>query len=99
MKADKVKEATPGPWTVSQQQGLKLFIVGNDEAIAEVFQTEVDGRLFANANLLAASWEMLQALEAICAESEYDGGTTYEIATKFIEQAEAAISKARGEER
>jgi DnaJ-domain-containing protein 1 len=40
--------------------------------------------------------ELLEALEAITENAEYQRGTTYELSTRWIEKAEAAIAKARG---
>lgn len=60
---------TPGPWKLSQQNGLCLFIVADNEAIAEVFRVEssggFDATLFANARLIAAAPDMAKALRAI----------------------------------
>lgn len=58
---DKRVEPTPGPYTIRQQKGLRLFIVANDEAIAEVFG-DFNSAVFANADVLRASWEMGQLL-------------------------------------
>ena len=65
---------TPGPWTTSQQNGLRLFIVGQDEALAECFRMEqtggFDATLFANARLIAAAPELLEALKELVGKLE-----------------------------
>jgi hypothetical protein len=51
----------PGKWSVSQQQGLRLFIVEDEaEAIAEVLPAEFDAEMFARADLMAAAPEMAE---------------------------------------
>ena len=93
---------TPGPWRVSQQRGLSLFIVGCDEAIAEILRVEqnggFDGTLFANGRLIAAAPELLEALEhaflVLLEDPTIGNNVDY---NDVRSQCEAAIRKARGE--
>lgn len=88
---------TPGPWTISQQQGLRLFIVGNDEALAETLRCAWDDEQFANTRLIAAAPELLAALEHMVAVSNW--ATTIQSEEQYdamIASAEAAIRKAKG---
>jgi hypothetical protein len=50
----------------------------------------------ANARLIAAAPELLEALEAIFEGAEYQRGTTYELSTRLLEKAQLAIAKAKG---
>ncbi len=81
---------TSGPWIVSQQQGLRLFIVGKDEAIAETLHMAWDDEQFANARLIAAAPAMLEALEALASGD-------WVIKDQLIINAQAAIALAKGE--
>ena len=63
--ADKVNEATPGPYHLHDME--RFTICGPDHlaiALCEA-KNRSDEENQANTDLLAASWEMLQALEAI----------------------------------
>jgi hypothetical protein len=79
---------TQGPWAVSQQKGLTLFIVGEDEAIAEVPHANFNKETFANADLIAAAPELLAACERIL-ELGKD-------ANCGLNEVAAAIAKAKG---
>lgn len=48
------------------------------------------------AHLRESSGLLLEALREIVENAEYQRGTTYEIHTRFIEKAEAAIAQAEG---
>jgi hypothetical protein len=83
--ADKVKE-TPGPWKALLDPGWGWCVKAGKKYLAFKL-TEAD------AKIMAASWEMLQALEraekALFVESVGEK-------LQASEQAKAAISKARG---
>jgi hypothetical protein len=98
--------STPGPWEVSQQHGLRLFIVGAGEAICEAFRIEQTGgfdeTLFANASLIAAAPELLEALQnttqtlrlLLVPMDPSDADARAEVRNE-IRLAEAAIRKAK----
>ena len=90
---------TPGPWTVSQQPGLRFFIVGNEEILAEVLPEVLpctwDDVQFANANLIAAAPELLEAAQGI-ARFDEDGYDAKEF-RQTMANLKAAIRKAKGE--
>lgn len=95
---------TPGPWfiTGSQTKYIEARIGGGMlQEIAAVGPTAADGghgeQQEANAALIAAAPELLQALEGLLDADrayEYGGYTESELAA--INQARAAIAKARG---
>lgn len=94
-----MKAYTKGPWAVSQQNGLTLYIVGNDEAIAEVLRANFNKETFANANLIAAAPELLDLLERavkVFNWVELPSPNTEETWNKFVAACEAAIHKAEG---
>jgi hypothetical protein len=59
--ADKVKEATPGPWKALLDPGWGWCVKAGKKYLAFKLPTEAD------AKIMAASWEMLQAIERITA--------------------------------
>lgn len=104
---------TPGPWTFSQQRGLRLFIVANDEAIAELpIEGKFNDTIFANARLMAAAPNMFDALhelnlhltglrcylETCSTEVIIDNlETTIAALRAKADLAEAALKKVKGE--
>ena len=97
--ADKVKE-TPGPWKALLDPGWGWCVKAGKKYLAFKL-TEAD------AQIMAASWEMLQALQRAKTQLEHaphtrtgEGGVTEhnpKDCTKCI--IDAAIAKALGEER
>lgn len=82
---------TEGPWeSIIHKQG-KIYTYSGDEALAEIFETE-GGESQANANLIAAAPELLEALKAchdVLLTSKYHEG-------RAIKMAAAALDKAEG---
>src|ERR1035441_1962054 len=104
--ADKVKE-TPGPWKALLDPGWGWCVKAGKKYLAFKL-TEAD------AQIMAASWEMLQALEEIAEpipfmrkRAEAEGGklngqmaVILSDDANFLKSiARAALAKARGEER
>ena len=94
---------TPGPWTVSQQRGLRLFIVAAYEAIAEVLprtHAPSDQMLFADAALISTAPELYEALgwalEVIWEEFHVSGHVVADVVRKEYEAAEVVLAKAKG---
>ena len=85
---------TPGPWKANFAISGEVYIFGGDRNFARVFDEWRDeANQEANARLIAAAPDLLEALEAIMRYpkiSEYVGS---ELANK----ADAALAKARGE--
>ena len=91
---------TPGPWHVQGDHG-KLWIEtsGNDDTIAEVHRRAAKGSVYsckeasANAKLIAAAPDLLEALE----DSLTALNIVYPNGSPVLNAAYAAIAKARGE--
>jgi hypothetical protein len=93
---------TPGPWTLFQDQSVKHYAgieagklsivsIGYPELIPSMDDSGVHGRTeeeaLANAYLIAAAPDLLEALEAAVA---------YPLIDSWFETATAAIDKAKG---
>ena len=79
---------TPGPWTYeAEETGFAGAIVATTGWICD-FDTDPS---LANARLIAAAPDLLEALQAVIAEHEDGYGL------KCVEQVKAAIAKATGE--
>ena len=82
---------TPGPWTASEHgayadyNGNSTIILGDDLRIAVVLGSDNE-ETNANARLIAAAPDLLEALEALL-EGDFN----------VAEKARAAIAKAKGE--
>ena len=82
---------TPGPWTASEHgaytdyKGNNIVILGDDLRIAVVLGPDTD-ETQANARLIAAAPDLLEALEALL-EGDFN----------VAEKARLAIAKAKGE--
>ena len=89
-------EHTKGPWEVDELKSGNLFIQGNsrDYTVAQVLKNHyVDDEIHkANAKLIAASPDMLEALEGMLQAYEGDAGDTDSPACI---KARAAIEQAR----
>jgi len=88
---------TPGPWSFGPNVGSRPFweYIESDEVdVCRICQN--NGRVTgeANARLITAAPDMLAALEAIV---NGDDRTSTTMPTEWIEQARAAIRKAKGE--
>ncbi len=86
---------TPGPWEVSQDGALNYTISGHlpygkgEIATLTSYATHPNGLTYANARLIAAAPELLEALQA-CVDDGF-------LAGEVFEQAVATIKKAKGE--
>lgn len=88
---------TPGPWKVLEIKNDKelMFIVKSEERMIGSFHgfySDADDKLKADANLLAAAPEMLEALDY--AQECIEKGIKSD---DFLWQLDALIKKARGE--
>lgn len=96
---------TPGPWVVEENSSPPL-IWGNDyeKPVAEVelhrsYADYVDGEAQANARLIAAAPDMLEALENLVAKynAMQDGNIGAQLTNGDFFAARAAIAKAKGQ--
>jgi hypothetical protein len=78
---------TPGPWASNSADSFELGVYGSGYRIAKMTGGEIN-RDVANARLIAAAPELLEALQAII-----DTG----LSTSKITAAKKAIAKATGE--
>ena len=99
---------TPGPWTISDDHGQRWIetTAGNDDTIAQVFRRNNsvsaarDIEYTANAHLIAAAPELLEALKEITSDYadrfDLDSLSTNPGIKSSIKQARTAIAKATG---
>lgn len=94
---------TPGPWTYEQTHNDDIIWAGNFEVATMVYDRNVVPAVEANARLIAAAPDMLEALELLVGELRYvpDVKEYAKEANAEIDRvdaiARAAIAKARGE--
>jgi hypothetical protein len=81
---------TPGPWSLDSDAG-QVHIVAAGAAIARVMAMRSDGCGEANARLIAAAPDLLEALQAVIDHGSMTG------ADWASDKARAAIAKATGE--
>lgn len=92
---------TPGPWYVTPDYDGKLAVNNHTEFPSEFPIAAVGGPLTdkeANANLIAAAPELLEALENLRSYFEYQkehGSDAHPINPAYLDQAGAVIKKAR----
>ena len=85
-------EHTPGPWSTI---GKWVYDVENPSPIAQCLRPYGEGAANANARLIAAAPEMLEALELVVQAHEWwSGGFSPEL----MDPVRAAIAKAKGAE-
>jgi hypothetical protein len=84
---------TPGPW--ANYGGVIRDLDGGEDQVAVV--DTCDESWEANANLIAASPELLKALSMALADADQIVSAPDEMELDWIEEARAAIAKARGE--
>lgn len=82
-------KATPGPWWLDCTSDPD-YIFANDGMVAEIRGNGADLPRLANARLIAAAPEMLEALELLIAQGAFP--------TEAYEKALAMIRKVRGGE-
>ena len=91
---------TPGPWHVNDGKGCRWIETSKDDVIARIYKDACSRETFdANASLIAAAPELLEALILLEAEMVASGNAN---ATDFgwplaIQKTRAAIAKATGE--
>ena len=90
---------TPGRWMISAERYRYIHVYAHGGGIAHL--DTVDGEGMANANLIAAAPELLEALEALLALNENYSAFGGEIHRDRIDRAwdnaRAVLKKARGE--
>ncbi len=102
---------TPGPWEFEAEPAVGVFVHDAQGTVAEIMcdQTRIDDRTaIANARLIAAAPELVDALENLVIDantvdacySRNPGNFALALQTmrESIEQARAAIDKATGEQ-
>ena len=90
---------TPGPWHISTNTHAMRIISNHCVALAEVYARESVEKQVANAHLIAAAPEMLEALERITEMWQESPCSSYPKGTlAFIQDIiEPLIRKAKGE--
>ena len=94
---------TPGPWMKSTHGGISKYSIwsSSGQHIADTNTTKSIGfeRCAANASLIAAAPDLLEALQKISNGQEMTGDFTHvETVLRYQEIARAAIAKATGEQ-
>lgn len=96
---------TPGPWVwyrklsgSENSRGFGIAQEGKRFAIVDVYPLDEDGVAGeANARLMAAAPELLEALEEVVAEATAYEARHGEMRRPWVRKARAAIAKAKGE--
>ena len=94
---------TPGPWRVVHRQNSYQFLVftdGQEQDVLIAYMPSDNPRIgLANARLIAASPELLEALTELLKTIDLvrDGAMSVKPLGSAMERASAAIRKARGE--
>lgn len=87
---------TPGPWAIEKESESHSIVnrsfEGDEWCVAEVYR-ETDMAI-ANANLIAAAPDLLDALESVSSDLERIAGVLFSDSLKV---ARAAIARAKGE--
>ena len=89
---------TPGPWTVDPRKKLRV-VAENDNTVASTGCTNsLRDQWEANARLIAAAPDLLEALRKLTMMARTSGGTSGpdDDLMRACEAAEAAIAKATG---
>ena len=90
-------KATPGPYHLGEAKSGRSYIYARNseqpmKPEVRLGKTNVTDEMRANAHLLAASWELYQALEALVEP------TYLEPLSVMVNRGKAALAKARGEQ-
>ena len=97
MNIEEMKAHTPGPWAILPNTPhfvRAMHPADGMQPVATVYH--FDGELAANARLIAAAPELLEALEAVLPDLEHYVATHGPGPDKRLAAARAAIAKARG---
>jgi hypothetical protein len=91
---------TPGPWEFDDKHssGFPLLCLYAADNRNPFHGSRSDDEQNANARLIAAAPELLEALRAITDQLERIGDTRYDKDGQYIDAARAAIAKATGEQ-
>jgi len=92
---------TPGPWIIDPAEDLPLAViqdVPNGYGIAEIYRANINNIATAKANaaLIAAAPDMLEALEAITKLFQTEYFPAFNENLHIVGQANKAITKAKG---
>jgi hypothetical protein len=92
---------TPGPWEFDDKHssGFPLLCLYAADNRNPFHGSRSDDEQNANARLIAAAPELLEALRAITDQLERIGDTRYDKDGQYIDAARAAIAKATGEQK
>lgn len=85
---------TPGPWTVEAPDERPIILSGDGGMVADMIEREDSRETQANARLISAAPDLLEALEML---RETWTGTSYAQWTTEMHAADYAIAKARGQ--
>lgn len=101
LKGYEMKQHTPGPWIVCPRVGHQIPVASAamEGLLCNVAHLAAlrDGEGTANANLIASAPELLSMLERFLDEYLSCDPVGGQVALLTIEQAQAAIKKAKGE--
>lgn len=87
---------TPGPWIQSKRMMIcQIAILSDEDQLATVYGETGENQ--ANANLIAAAPDLLEALEVLKDAFIVAVGATSPYAREALRRPMAAIAKARGE--
>ena len=86
---------TPGRWMISAERYRYIHVYAHGGGIAHL--DTVDGEGMANANLIAAAPDLLEALEELLSMCQRQEDFHDDDDGCMFERASAAIAKARGE--
>lgn len=89
---------TPAPWYFSNEGVLRVRAKDDDEVVCSYAGYENCEREYANAKLIAAAPDLLEALQNAKRVLEAGKNVKFSDWIETIQQSKAAISKALGEE-
>lgn len=88
---------TPGPWHLGKRAAAKAIYGDKGEEVCQMLgHFNADDENLANARLIAAAPELLEALQVIASQSLGDDWTAEQAITFVKEHARSAIAKATG---
>lgn len=99
---DKNQTFTPGPWTYGDDENGDCFVFipdGHNLCFGDMETT--DGCCWANARLIAAAPDLLEALKNLseaCWAADIEGDLSSLVSGSLLNAADAAIAKAEGKD-